>query len=211
MGEGMQSTGEEPGTVSQPDRRGDPEACIGDDESSVEVIRGLVRRLKLDASDMRQAARDAALLAGICEARGPAQSEHDIALVTGVVLAYARPFTRSDDVGALDADEWTPVDRRQAILHRTLIASRNDRYANGTRQSGRSDDTSAAFPARLSARTWAGISELAAEQERRMRASASRLEDELRRRGDGADGPRQSRQRSDRRPRGYLETEVRAL
>ena len=169
MAKVLGSTGREPGKVVQPEYAALPEARGGDCEPSAAGVRAFARRLEHGGDDMGQAARGAALLAELCRTDGRAQSDGETALITGVVLAYARPFTRRDDVGGLDADEWAPTDVRQASLHRMLIASRNDRLTDTTTRFGDSSDASG-FPADVSARTGVRIGELAAGQKRRMRA-----------------------------------------
>jgi len=165
----LRSTRGTPGKTLHPDDPALPEAWGGDGERSNAAVRALARRLELGDGDMGQAARGAALLAELCRTDGRAESNGETALITGVVLAYARPFTRRDEVGGLDAEEWAPTGVRQASLHRMLIASRNDRSTDTTTRSGDSSDASG-FPASVSARKWERISELAAEQKRRMRA-----------------------------------------
>jgi hypothetical protein len=169
MAKVLGSTGREPGKAVQPEHAALPEAWGGDCEPSAAEVRTFARRLEHGGDDMGQAARGAALLAEVCRTDGRAQGNGETALITGVVLAYARPFTRRDEVGGLDADEWAPTDMRQASLHRMLIASRNHRFTDTTTRSGDSSDASG-FPASVSARKWERISELAAEQKRRMRA-----------------------------------------
>jgi hypothetical protein len=165
----LRSTSGGPEKAVQPEHAALPETWGRDGERSNAAVRALARRLEHGDGDMGQAARGAALLAELCRTNGRAQSDGETALITGVVLAYARPFTRRDDVGGLDADEWTPTGVRQASLHRMLIASRNDRLTDTTTRSGDSSDASG-FPASVSARKWERISELAAGQKRRMRA-----------------------------------------
>jgi hypothetical protein len=143
-----------------------------------------IRRLKAAAADMGQAARGAALLAASPDdkRRGRMNPEAKTALAAGVVLAYARPFTRRDEDGALNMDAWTPADRAQARLHAKLIRSRNERYRSAppARSSGSSSSASPGWlPPVNTARSWLRVSELAEAQRKRMRVLASRLEDEL--------------------------------
>ena len=77
-----------------------------------------IGRLKIGAADMEHAARGAAHIAAI--RRGDLKRMHadaEEALATGVVVSYARPFTRRQGIGALDEDEWSPDDEEQAGLH----------------------------------------------------------------------------------------------
>jgi hypothetical protein len=139
MAKALRSTRGTPGKTLQLDDAALPETSDRDGERSNAVVRALARRLELGEGDMGQAARGAALLAELCRTDSCAQGNGETALVTGVLLAYARPFTRRDDVGGLDADEWAPTDVRQARLHRTLIASRNHRSTDTTNRAGHND------------------------------------------------------------------------
>lgn len=147
-----------------------------DTSTGVDLTGELVARLRLAAADMRQAARAAALLADLHEAGGGAERDAEGTLIKGVVFAYARPFAGRDAVGALDPEEWAPVDSRQALLHRALIASRTRLHAEDDRSLA-GPEISLRLPGGLSAGTWTRVSELAAAQERRITASASQLED----------------------------------
>ena len=148
-----------------------------------EASRRMVRRLKVGAADMGQAARGAALLTGTRVDRGGRiDGDAKMALAAGVVLAYARPFTRRDGGGALNTDTWAPADPAQARLHKALIESRNKQYGSGGRTvaRGRSrDGAPVTFTPGIPARSWPRVKELAEAQGRRMRALASRLEDEF--------------------------------
>lgn len=59
-------------------------------------------------------------------------SDAERALETGVIVSYARPFTRQK-IGQLDSELWTPADEDQARIHRALIRLRNIRYAHTDR------------------------------------------------------------------------------
>jgi hypothetical protein len=159
-----------------------------------------IRRLKAAAADMGQAARGAALLAASAndKRRGRMNPEAKTALAAGVVLAYARPFTRRDEDGALNMDAWTPADRAQARLHATLISSRNERYrsARPAASNGSSSSASGWLPPVNTARSWLRVSELAEAQRKRMRVLASGLEDELEAATPGSLGKASGRPRS---------------
>jgi hypothetical protein len=157
---------------------------FGGTSGSIGLVGELVGRLRLAAADMRQAARAAALLAELHGA-GDAEDDSEGALVKGVVFAYARPFTRRDGVGALDPEEWAPVDSRQALLHRSLIASRARLLDQGD-WSLAGSQVPLRLPGGVSAGTWMRVSELAAAQGRWLTASASRLEDDLQEKGSSA-------------------------
>jgi hypothetical protein len=148
------------------------------------AIRRSIRQLKAGAADMGQAARGAALLAASSTDDRGGRMERDArtALAAGVVLAYARPFTRGDGAGALNVDAWTPADPAQARLHKTLIQSRNERYRPPglANPRGSSPDVAPGWLAPVNtARSWLRVSDLAEAQGERMRVLASGLEDEL--------------------------------
>ena len=143
-----------------------------------------IRRLKAGTADMGQAARGAALLAANSAdgRRGRMNREARMALAAGVVLAYARPFTREDGEGALDVDAWAPADPAHARLHKTLVRSRNER-SRMTRQADRRGSSPGLAPGWLApvntARGWLRVSELAEAQAQQMRVLANALADEL--------------------------------
>jgi hypothetical protein len=51
------------------------------------------------------------------------------ALETGAVVAYARPWGKSNTIGALE-DHWLPQEPKQRALHHELIKDRNKLYAH---------------------------------------------------------------------------------
>jgi hypothetical protein len=51
------------------------------------------------------------------------------ALETGAVVAYARPWGKSNTIGALD-DHWLPQDTKQRALHQAVIHDRHKVYAH---------------------------------------------------------------------------------
>jgi hypothetical protein len=159
------------------------------------AIRRTIKRLKAGTADMGQAARGAALLAASStdDRGGRMNREARTALAAGVVLAYARPFTRGDEDGELNADAWTPADPAQARLHKTLIRSRNERYrpVGPADPRGSSPGVASGWLAPVNtARRWLRVSELAEAQGQRMRVLASALEDELEAPTPTSRGPR---------------------
>jgi hypothetical protein len=154
--------------------------------SSEQHVRAEIDRLRLAASDMRQAAAgprhlEGARTGGVSRMNGDAER----ALETGVIVSYARPFTRHG-VGQLDRDLWAPSDERQARLHMALIRLRNIRYAHTDKTELRSTEdvfgegrfSEARLPLRDDA--WPRIAALAEALEREFSKLADALEDVLR-------------------------------
>jgi hypothetical protein len=106
------------------------------------------------------------------------------ALMTGVVVSYARPFARRQSIGTLDRDEWAPDNERQAELHRALILLRDKRYAH-TDKGWRGvvevfgEGIYSDVLVGIRDKWWPEIEALAEAQSRRMAALAHRLKDAL--------------------------------
>lgn len=93
-------------------------------------LRAEIDRLRIAASDMKEAAGGAMHLGEIRAGRlDRMYGFADRALETGVIVSYARPFTRHG-IGRLDPALWEPDDEASANLHRELIRLRNVRYAH---------------------------------------------------------------------------------
>jgi hypothetical protein len=153
---------------------------------SREALRAEIDRLRLAASDMRQAAAGARHLeavAGGSTARMNADAE--LALETGVIVSYARPFTRQG-IGQLDRAAWAPDDEAKARLHASLIRLRNIRYAHTDKTDLRSTEDvfgegrfSESWQP-LAASAWPRIAELATVMEQGFADLARALEGVLR-------------------------------
>jgi hypothetical protein len=146
-----------------------------------------IGRLRIGAADMDHAAGGAGFLAAIREGQtGRINGDADEALMTGVVVSYARPFTRRQGIGALDEGAWAPDDDAQRRLHRALILLRNRRYAHTDKTDLRGiedvfgDGSYSEWSVGIADDAWARIAELASAQALRMRDLAGRLEDTLR-------------------------------
>jgi hypothetical protein len=88
-----------------------------------------IRRFRIAESDMRQAAAAARFL----DKRGrEMHGDAERALETGMVVCYARPFTRNK-IGAIPRKLARPGDAAQSALHDALVKRRNDLYAHNER------------------------------------------------------------------------------
>lgn len=87
-------------------------------------LREQVERLLLASNDMRYASAGAKYLAAM-----KINSDALRAFETGVVVTYARPFTRHG-VGQLGRDEWAPEDQAHRAVHCELIWLRNRVFAH---------------------------------------------------------------------------------
>jgi hypothetical protein len=146
-------------------------------------IKDEIRRLELAAYDM-DAAADAAQ--GLIDQ--PRPGFH--ALEVGMVVCYARPFTKSYWLKLL-GDEWLPVAEDDRKLHAKLICLRNKWAAHTDEESGRDVDDIGAMMGDtepLFAATWrAGICpelfpvilRLCGSQRDRFREERRRLEAQL--------------------------------
>ena len=83
-----------------------------------------VRRFRFAQADMRQAAAAA-------EALSREHHNDDLcrALESAIVVIYARPFARRNQVGML-GDEWAPTEPLLHNLHNELLEKRNQVYAH---------------------------------------------------------------------------------
>ena len=100
---------------------------------SREHIRADIDRLRVTASDMRQAAAGACHLELIRAGElDRMNGDADRALETGVIVSYARPFTRQG-IGQLDSSVWEPASPEESSLHHAIIGLRDIRYAHTDR------------------------------------------------------------------------------
>jgi hypothetical protein len=94
-----------------------------DDEERAK-LKDQLDRLLLASYDMRHASAGAKYLAAM-----KINSDALRAFETGVVVSYARPFTRHG-VGQLNRDEWAPEDQAHRAVHCELIWLRNKVFAH---------------------------------------------------------------------------------
>jgi hypothetical protein len=99
---------------------------------SREHVRAEIDRLRIAASDIRQAAAGAHQIEASISGHYTINGDAERALETGVIVSYARPFTRHG-IGQLDSGIWAPGDEQQAKLHKALLRLRNIRYAHTDR------------------------------------------------------------------------------
>jgi hypothetical protein len=153
-----------------------------------EHVRADIDRLRVAASDMRQAARGAGHLGGIrANTLDRMHSDADRALETGVIVSYARPNTRHGN-GQLDSGKWEPADASDANLHHAIIRLRNIRYAHTDKTDLRG--TEDVFGGGHFSESWVGLHDdawarietLADQQAKAFDALADQLQNVLRQR-----------------------------
>ena len=147
-------------------------------------LKAEIERLRIGAADMDHAARGAAHLAAIHGGSlGQMHADAEEAMATGVVVSYARPFTRRQGIGTLDENAWAPGDEREVDLHRALILLRNRRYAHTDRSDLRGvedvfgDGNYSESSVGIAADAWSRIVGLAESQASRMRELADDLQE----------------------------------
>jgi hypothetical protein len=84
-----------------------------------------LKRLILAEADMKQTEAGARYI----EASTMNEDAHR-ALQTGVMVCYARPFTRRQGIGPLDRKEWAPGDVEEQALHRSILVLRDKVFAH---------------------------------------------------------------------------------
>jgi hypothetical protein len=88
-------------------------------------------RLVLAAQDMEECRAAAQFLHEATNLSGDVRR----ALETGIAVAYARPWGKTNTIGVLP-DHWKPTDPDQLTLHDELITVRNKVYAHTDEESG---------------------------------------------------------------------------
>jgi len=102
-------------------------------ESDRNRLRKEIRLLRFAGGDMRQARAAIRALLATTE-----QDDVDLmlALETGIVVCYARPFTHGEGVGQL-GEEWAPEDDHDRAVHDELLVLRDEAGAHTDKKSGR--------------------------------------------------------------------------